>query len=889
MRYYTVLMLLLMCLVVSCGGGNDGGNGSPSDTQFVPLLVGQFIDSPVGGIRYNTTTHSGVTDAAGTFYYRQGEIVTFKIGGSVLGSASGDPLITPVDLVPGATDENNSQVTNIARLLQFLDDDGDPENGIFIPQKIRDEMENLTLEFSSPAFGHSPVLIDFINKLISNGVFSDQRRFVSAEQARAHLRKVTSGKAPDPLPEADRIVDVLEDSPTFATISSKALAFDSLAHPHFVIGGDHLYHHLRDDNGWHTEIIDKDVSFIITSRLPQLFVDSADFLHIFYLGDQGKFKYATNRPGYWSIEILESGIGAAAVDGGGHCHLVSYNALTKKLEYSNNTEDFREKESFDPGAVKLGLEGDSIRPDWMALTVDVFGKAHLAFTQTEDEAIVLKYATNASGTWRTERITSEYSASPKALDISVDHQAAPHIGYGFYEIIHGTKMCNPNVCDNGDQLQYFTKKKGIWESEILDGSDFSKYISLSTDISGRMYRVAGNSSSLYFATNADGYWQAMPEMRLSLDWWDSFSTAVDPSGRFCAVYLNNGTLVFASKTDSEVKTETIFKLGRIGEFPSLVRDKAGNLHISYWDSSNRAVKYASNRSGSWVTNTVWSDVDTEKPTSIMVDAFGNAHIGVTSTGELKYANNATGRWQMDSVGVTTAIDHAGMVVDTAGIPRTLYLDSADWAWMYAEKPDDKWRTEKVVNVFLSSSQADVTLSPTDTVYICFDASDSPFYSGLDPGLWLGWKAVNADAWQFKQIEKNGVRSYCNIAVDDLGVVHVAYQKAGFYSYQLIYTTETSTGWNPEVIVQGSHTGEKISLSLDRSGSPVITYYDAGNGAVNYAYKGAAGWVSGRLAKLITYDFPDFRAPVSIGPSGQLQAIYFDHELGDLNVVTILKP
>jgi len=118
---------------------------------------------------------------------------------------------------------------------------------------------------------------------------------------------------------------------------------------------------------------------------------------------------------------------------------------------------------------------------------------------------------------------------------------------------------------------------------------------------------------------------------------------------------------------------------------------------------------------------------------------------------------------------------------------------------------------------------------------------------------------------------------------------LAYQKAGFYSYQLIYTTETSTGLEPGGIVQGSHTGEKYLWVWTRSAQPVITYYDAETGRLIMHIKGAAGWCLWQTGEIDNIRFPDFRAPVSIGPSGQLQAIYFDHELGDLNVVTILKP
>ena len=48
------------------------------------------MDSPTEGLEYQTETLSGITDANGTFEYREGETVTFYFGGSGLGQAEGD-------------------------------------------------------------------------------------------------------------------------------------------------------------------------------------------------------------------------------------------------------------------------------------------------------------------------------------------------------------------------------------------------------------------------------------------------------------------------------------------------------------------------------------------------------------------------------------------------------------------------------------------------------------------------------------------------------------------------------------------------------------------------------------------------------------------------------
>jgi hypothetical protein len=53
-------------------------------------------------------------------------VVTFSIGGITLGSAVGQPQLTPIDLVPGAIDATDQQVTNILRFVQSLDADSDP-------------------------------------------------------------------------------------------------------------------------------------------------------------------------------------------------------------------------------------------------------------------------------------------------------------------------------------------------------------------------------------------------------------------------------------------------------------------------------------------------------------------------------------------------------------------------------------------------------------------------------------------------------------------------------------------------------------------------------------------------------------------------------------------
>ena len=132
---------LALLILTAC---SDGGSSSsePNEQQ------GVFIDSAVEGVTYTTPTRSGTTDSNGTFAYLFGEVVTFSIGGITLGSAVGQPQLTPIDLVPGAIDATDQQVTNILRFVQSLDADSDPSNGINIPAAALANAVGQTLDFN---------------------------------------------------------------------------------------------------------------------------------------------------------------------------------------------------------------------------------------------------------------------------------------------------------------------------------------------------------------------------------------------------------------------------------------------------------------------------------------------------------------------------------------------------------------------------------------------------------------------------------------------------------------------------------------------------------------------------------------------------------------------
>ena len=140
---------------------------------------GIFLDSAVGGVDYTTTSGlGGVTDSSGRFYYNPGDQVSFTIGGISLGSVTGAAKLTPVEVM-GASGTADQKVINLSRLLQTLDADGDPSNGISINDSTK-----TTLAAKSVNFDVSVEAFDNATKSVTAAV---GKTMVTATRAIKHL------------------------------------------------------------------------------------------------------------------------------------------------------------------------------------------------------------------------------------------------------------------------------------------------------------------------------------------------------------------------------------------------------------------------------------------------------------------------------------------------------------------------------------------------------------------------------------------------------------------------------------------------------------------------------------------------------------------------------
>ncbi|MFQ2473891.1 hypothetical protein ACK309_16820 [Aeromonas caviae] len=186
-----VACVLSGVMLTACGGGGDdngggsngGNNGGGTDTGSKPLHTAVFLDSVVGGLDYRCNDYTGVTNAKGEFLFDDGDTCEFALGNQRLGAVTlkaGNSLVTPYTLAG----DDKEKAIRIAALLQTLDSDSNPENGITLDKAQVAQLGIVELG-SDDAFNTS-----LVEALKTAGL---TKAVVSLAAAKAHLSATLAG------------------------------------------------------------------------------------------------------------------------------------------------------------------------------------------------------------------------------------------------------------------------------------------------------------------------------------------------------------------------------------------------------------------------------------------------------------------------------------------------------------------------------------------------------------------------------------------------------------------------------------------------------------------------------------------------------------------------
>ena len=335
---------------------------------------------------------------------------------------------------------------------------------------------------------------------------------------------------------------------------------------------------------------------------------------------------------------------------------------------------------------------------------------------------------------------------------------------------------------------------------------------------------------------------------------------------------------------SDFNLTTLDSRGNVGSYPRIVVGGSPDyaVHITYYDSTNHALKYATN-TGGWTVSTLATVGNrlyfpTGGVADLALDVAGNVHIVyVDVNNELQYINNVGGKWS-DPIWFGAGTDVMGqpcLAIDFAGKFHVSfwesYPDRCEITYAYG-LPGAIERTDVFSSVETLSWYTSMAVDSNNVahmIYINLNTYVLTYTNSLDwtkkielPGvdIWaniaiglgnsvhlsyftypdreLNYALLNGDAFASTVLDTtiDSGSHHSAIAIDSNGWVHISYMDypAGSYKPIIKYATYLGGAWTTKIVDGSSNAGSHNDIAVGPGAKVHIAYYGLSSYDLKYA-------------------------------------------------------
>ncbi|MCB9489077.1 MAG: hypothetical protein H6684_10140 [Deltaproteobacteria bacterium] len=383
-------------------------------------------------------------------------------------------------------------------------------------------------------------------------------------------------------------------------------------------------------------------------------------------------------------------------------------------------------------------------------------------------------------------------------------------------------------------------------------------------------------------TNRSGAWETIvPELETDEpdDSWDGFGVNAD--GEYAVVYKHDdeNSLVVSHNLDGAWATETIDDTVGAGFRPDIAIDSVGNLHAVYQNRSSDEFRYATNASGSWESEILDTGNNMGDGAVLKVGPGDVLHLAYLDSfhNTLYYASKTpSGDWAFATVDADNVRYDLAMVVDASGVAHIVYGQGSTGDFRYAQNATGTWASQDITlddftNVGLAiASNGDIYISAynfaegelqllsnatgpwtrtavatgvdeEEDFAVASDATGHAHLIGTRPSLDQVVHMNDASgAWNSEAIDAETTTNWPAMLFDDDGYLHAMYVNS---DGDLEYATNAHGSWVTQIIDgEGNNTGRSLEIGIDGDGALHASYLFYNSKWLKYATNKTGSWV-----------------------------------------------
>jgi len=351
-------------------------------------------------------------------------------------------------------------------------------------------------------------------------------------------------------------------------------------------------------------------------------------------------------------------------------------------------------------------------------------------------------------------------------------------------------------------------------------------------------------------------------------------SSLEPSA---IVMASNNT----SGNDIEIEIKSVDTYGNVGHYTSIATDSNDYTHISYYDYTNEDLKYATDKSGSWVNVTLdgdeWMDAeDVGEYTSIAIDSNDDVHISYYdwTNGNLKYATDKSGSWVYATLDSSGNLGYySSIAIDSNDDVHISYYDYTNEDLKYVTDKNGSWVYSTLDSTGYVGWYSSIAIGSNDDVHISY----------LDvTNLDLKYATDKSGSWVYATLDSSAdVGLYTSIALDSNDDVHISYRD--YTNSDLKYATNKSGSWVNSTLDSTGSVGYFTSIAIDSNDAAHISYYDEDNLDLKYATDKSGSWT---YISLDSTESAGFYSSIAINSIDSIRISYRDNSNNDLKIAEI---